>query len=97
MVGSGNWMRTAVADAATNAGGDRVTLVHPGNHELMLAGTAWLAGLDDRIARGALSQDIARLAGISPAAREFWGWVLLGLLPTGSLGMGLGIWMWRRH
>jgi ABC-2 type transport system permease protein len=97
MVGSGNWMRTAVADAATSAGGDRVTLVHPGNHELMLAGTAWLSGLDDRIARGALSQEVARLTSIGPGTRVFWGWVLLGLLPAGSLVAGLGIWMWRRH
>jgi hypothetical protein len=97
LVGSGNWMRTAVADAATNAGGDRVTLVHPGNHELMLAGTAWLSGLDDRIARGALSQEVARLRSINSGSREFWGWVLLGLLPAGSLGAGLGIWVWRRH
>jgi hypothetical protein len=97
LVGSGNWMRTAVADAATNVGGDRVSLVHPGNHELMLAGTAWLSGLDDRIARGALSQEVARLRSIDAGAREFWGWVLLGVLPAGSLGAGFGMWLWRRH
>lgn len=97
MVGSGNWMRTAVADAATSAGGDRVTLVHPGNHELMLAAAAWLSGLDDRIARGALSQEVARLRSIDGAARTFWGWVLLGLLPAGSLLAGFGMWLWRRY
>ncbi|MDP7087209.1 MAG: ABC transporter permease [Phycisphaerales bacterium] len=97
LVGSGNWMRTSVADAATNAGGDRVSLVHPGNHELMLAGTAWLSGLDDRIARGALSQEVARLRSIDAGAREFWGWVLLGVLPAGSLAAGFGMWLWRRH
>ncbi|MDG2477713.1 MAG: Gldg family protein [Phycisphaerales bacterium] len=96
VVGSGNWMRTGVADAATNAGGDRVTLVHPGNHELMLAGTAWLSGLDGRIARGALSQEVARLRSIDSETRSFWAWILLGLLPAGSLAVGFSVWLWRR-
>ncbi len=96
VVGSGGWMRTAVADAAASAGGDRVSLVHPGNHELMLAGTAWLAGLDDRIARGALSQEVARLASVPAASRTAWGWVLLAGLPAASLLLGFGIWLWRR-
>jgi len=96
VIGSGNWMRTSVADAATNAGGDRVTLVHPGNHELMLAGTAWLSGLDDRIARGALSQEVARLRSIDSGTRSFWAWIVLGLLPVGSLAAGFFVWSWRR-
>jgi ABC-2 type transport system permease protein len=96
VIGSGNWMRTSVADAATNAGGDRVTLVHPGNHELMLAGTAWLSGLDDRIARGALSQEVARLRSIDSGTRSFWAWIVLGLLPVGSLAAGFCVWSWRR-
>ena len=81
---------------AASAGGDRVSLVHPGNHELMLAGTAWLAGLDDRIARGALSQEVARLASVPAASRTAWGWVLLAGLPAASLLLGFGIWLWRR-
>ncbi|MDP7028716.1 MAG: Gldg family protein [Phycisphaerales bacterium] len=96
VVGSGGWMRTGIADAAASAGGDRVSLVHPGNHELMLAGTAWLAGLDDRIARGALSQEVARLGSVPAGSRTIWGWVLLAGLPGVSLLLGLGIWSWRR-
>ena len=97
VVGSGSWMRTGVADAAADAGGARVALVHPGNHELMVAGAAWLAGMDDRIARGALSQEVARLGGISPVARRGWGWVLIGGLPALSLVGGLITWIRRRH
>jgi ABC-2 type transport system permease protein len=96
VVGSGSWMRTRVADAATAAGGDRVSLVHPGNHELMMAGAAWLAGLDEQIARGALSQEVARIRSISPTARASWGWVLLAGLPLGSLLLGLLTWIRRR-
>ncbi|MCP4758333.1 MAG: ABC transporter permease subunit [Planctomycetes bacterium] len=97
VIGSGNWMRTGVADAATNAGGDRIALVHPGNHELMVSGTSWLAGLDDRIARGALSQEVARLRSISSADRRFWGWMILGVLPGGALSLALVTWVRRRN
>ena len=89
-------MRTRVADAATSAGGDRVALMHPGNHELAVAGAAWLAGLDDRLARGALSQEVARLGGISAGARLAWGWVLLAGLPVASLGTGIFMWFRRK-
>ena len=97
VVGSGSWMRTSIADAAARAGGNRVALVHPGNHELMLAGAAWLAGLDDRIARGSLSQEVARLGGITPATRSLWGWILIAGLPLLSLAIGLSTWIRRRY
>lgn len=97
VVGSGSWMRTSIADAAARAGGNRVALVHPGNHELMLAGAAWLAGLDDRIARGSLSQEVARLGGITPATRSLWGWILIAGLPLMSLAIGLSTWIRRRY
>jgi ABC-2 type transport system permease protein len=96
VVGSGNWIRTAVADAAASVGGDRIALLHPGNHELIVSGTAWLAGLDDRIARGALSQEVARLRSIGPADRRLWGWIMLGGLPGAAVLMALVTWARRR-
>ncbi len=62
----------------------------------MTAGVAWVAGLDDRIARGALSQDLARLGGIPRDVHTFWAWVLCAGLPAGSLGIGLCMALWRR-
>jgi len=96
VIGSGNWMRTGVADAAANAGGDRIALLHPGNHELMVAATSWLAGLDDRIARGALSQEVARLRSIGTSERRLWGWVILCVLPVAALSLALVTWIRRR-
>jgi len=89
-------MRTGVADAAANAGGDRIALLHPGNHELMVAATSWLAGLDDRIARGALSQEVARLRSIGTSERRLWGWVILCVLPVAALSLALVTWIRRR-
>jgi ABC-2 type transport system permease protein len=82
VVGSGAWLRTNVADRAVPAGGSRIALAHPGNHELLLAGTAWLSGLDDRIAAGPLSQEVARLGAIGRGARAFWAWIMLLGLPA---------------
>tara|TARA_Y100001968_G_C19181592_1_gene630694 strand:- start:4 stop:756 length:753 start_codon:yes stop_codon:yes gene_type:complete len=96
VVGSGNWLRTAVADAAVAAGGDRVALAHPGNHELMMVATSWLAGLDDRLARGALSQEVGRIGSLSGSVRQGWGWVLLGGWPAASLALGWAVWFRRR-
>lgn len=95
-VGSGAWMRTNVADAAVSAGGGRIALANPGNHELLLAGTAWLSGLDDRIAAGPLSQEVARLGAVGRSSRIVWGWLLLLVLPAGLIAAGVTIHMGRR-
>ena len=97
VIGSGNWMRTRVADAAASAGGARIGLLHPGNHELAVSGAAWLAGADDRLARGALSQDLARLGRIPSRSREIWGWILLAGLPCVAMAMGTWVWFRRRY
>jgi hypothetical protein len=95
-VGSGAWLRTSVADQAVSAGGGRIALAHPGNHELLLAGTAWLSGLDERIAAGPLSQEVARLGAVSRGARTFWAWLLLAGLPVVLLASGTAITLGRR-
>ena len=96
VVGSGPWMLTNVADVAVSAGGDRISLLHPGNHELMMASVAWLAGEDQLVAQGPLSQEVARLRGIGDAQLQMVGWLLTAVLPGVVLLIGIGVWMARR-
>lgn len=96
VVGSGPWMLTNVADVAVSAGGDRISLLHPGNHELMMASVAWLAGEDELVAQGPLSQEVARLRGIGDAQLQVVGWLLTVILPGAVLLIGIGVWMARR-
>ncbi len=97
LVSSGGWMLSYVADAAVSIGGDRMALVYPAHHELMLASAAWLAGMDDLIARSPTSQEVARLGEIGTAAGWFWTILFIGGLPLGSLLLGLGVWMIRKR
>jgi len=96
VVGSGPWMLTNVADVAVSAGGDRISLLHPGNHELMMSSVAWLAGEDHLVAQGPLSQEVARLRGIGDAELQIVGWLLTLVLPGLVLLLGVGVWMARR-
>jgi hypothetical protein len=96
VVGSGGWMVSNVADRVTPVGGNRVALNDPGNHELMLASVAWLAGLDELIAPSPTSQEVSRLTGLSPQVRARWKWIVLVVMPVGCLLLGLGVWLSRR-
>jgi hypothetical protein len=96
LIGSGGWMITNVADAMRDLGGGRSALESPGNHELLLASVAWLAGEDELIAASPLSQEVSRLRGITPAVRAAWWWIIVVGVPAGCLLMGLVINWWRR-
>jgi hypothetical protein len=96
VVGSGGWMLSFVSDVTFEIGGDRAALAHPGNHELLLASVAWLAGMDEFIAAGATSQQVARLTEITPAVRATWMWIALAGLPPAALGLGVVVWLARR-
>jgi hypothetical protein len=96
VVGSGGWMLTYIADVVTSVGGDRVALVYPGNHELLLASVAWLAGMDDLIAASPITQEISRLRGVTPAARTFWFWTLVVIVPLLCVGLGAVVTVVRR-
>ncbi|MDG2424800.1 MAG: Gldg family protein [Phycisphaerales bacterium] len=96
VVGSGGWMLNYVADMVMATGGERYALLYPGNHELLLSGSAWLAGLDDRIAPGPLSQEVARLGSIPSATRRQWSWFLLLGIPGVITLVGIGVWFRRR-
>ncbi|MBG84149.1 MAG: hypothetical protein CMJ40_06325 [Phycisphaerae bacterium] len=96
VVGSGGWMLNYVADMVMPAGGERYALLYPGNHELLLSGAAWLSGLDERIASGPLSQEVARLGSIGDGTRSLWLWILLLGIPGFIALVGIGIWIVRR-
>ena len=89
-------MLNYVADMVMSAGGDRYALLYPGNHELLLSGAAWLAGLDDRIAQGPLSQEVARLGSIPESTRTIWMWLLLLGMPGLIAMAGIGVWLVRQ-
>ena len=61
-----------------------------------LGGFAWLAGLDELIAPGPVSQEVARLRDLTPGARRLWGWLLVALLPLACVGLGAVTWLVRR-
>ena len=97
VAGSGPWLLTNVADVVVSAGGGRMTLLNPGNHELMQAAVAWLSGEDDLVAQGPLSQEVARLRGVTEGARRGAGWLLLLGLPGLTIVFGLFVYMTRRN
>jgi hypothetical protein len=96
LVGSGGWMLTWAADGVTPIGGDRVALIHPGNHELMLASVAWLSGMDDLIAASPVSQEVPRLRGVTPQVRTMWFWIAVIIAPAMCVAMGAVVAIVRR-
>jgi hypothetical protein len=97
VVGSMSWMMTHTADQTASVGGDRVALRNPGNHELLLASVAWLAGMDDLIAQSPAGRQIARLDGVSPDVRRRWFWMIVVGLPLASLILGAIVAVARRR
>ncbi|MHC4416180.1 MAG: DUF7088 domain-containing protein [Planctomycetota bacterium] len=96
VLGSGGWLLSYMADVVFSVGGDRVVLLNPGNYELLLAGIAWLAGADELIASSPLSQQVARLDGITPAVVRLWRWIAVAGVPGGCLLLGVVVWWVRR-
>ncbi len=97
VVGSGGWLLSYLADVVVNIGGDRMVLVNPGNHELLMASIAWLAHADDLIASSPVSRQVARLAGVTATVQTLWRWIALAILPGACLGLGMFVWAVRRH
>ena len=95
VVGSAAWLLSTVADLATSLGGDRRVLASPGNRELLLSATAWLAGLDELVATSGSGREVSRLAGLGRGVRITWSIVLLVVLPGAALAAGLAIGAWR--
>jgi hypothetical protein len=97
LIGSGGWMLSYIADIATSVGGQRVVLEFPGNYELLLASAAWLAGMDELIAPSAVSQQVARLDGVTAAVRWTWGGLVVVGVPVAWLALGVVVWAVRRR
>jgi hypothetical protein len=95
--GSGGWMLSFVADVMVPIGGERMALANPGNFELLLASVAWLAEMDDLIAPGPTSQQVARLQGITAPVWMTWSAITVFVMPACALVMGLVVWFVRRR
>lgn len=89
VLGSGGWMLSRVLDAAADLGDGRAALVNPGNQDLLLGATAWLAGGDDLVVATAAGAQVSRLSGLDGSARVRWS--LFAVLGVPALCIVLGI------
>ncbi len=96
VIGSGGWLLSWASDRAVSIGGSRMALMNPGNTELLLASTAWLAGLDDWVAAGPLGRQVPRMGAIAPAAWMTWTILLVVGLPALLLFSALMVAIQRR-
>lgn len=96
VVGSPDWLTSAHLSKSAFAG-SREMLVAPGNRQLLLAASAWLAGLDDRVASVNAASDVPRVGAMSTGARMAWmGGSVLGM-PLLLLFSGVIIWVRRNR
>jgi hypothetical protein len=68
-----------------------------GNSEFFVNATYWLAGLDEAIAATPRTQDLRRIDAMSEGRALVYRLVLLVWMPVLALGVGLGVWWWRRR
>lgn len=97
VAGSTSWLMTAITDAMIPIGGDRAILANPGNQELLLASVAWLADMPELISPSAVSQQVARLDGISRGVWLRWFLYMSVGVPLGCLACAMGMWFIRRR
>lgn len=97
LVGSGGWLLSSVLDALEPLGGGRSIPANPGNRELLLASTLWLAGLDGQIAPGPGAAGAARLSGVAGRSQVIWSTIAIVVLPLSSLLIGSLVVLARRR
>jgi len=95
VIGSPSWMFTSVVDAARTMAGSGNVLVTPGNRELAVNGTLWLAGLDARLGDSGSARQASRIGEISVRERLQWTAGLSLMLPSLMLCIGVVIRWWR--
>jgi len=95
VIGSPSWMFTSVVDAARTVAGSGNVLVTPGNRELAVNATLWLAGLDARLGDSGSARQTSRIGEISVRERLQWTAGLSLMLPASLLLVGLLIRWWR--
>ncbi|MCA9288456.1 MAG: hypothetical protein KDA05_07720 [Phycisphaerales bacterium] len=91
VVGANGWFFDAIAARSEVVGG-RVVPTFPGNSELFEASVYWLAGQEDFIARSAAAGSVATIRPLSPGEASVIRWLVLAILPLGTLGVGI---VWR--
>lgn len=69
----------------------------PGNAELFVNSVYWLSGLEQMIAASARTQDIRRVADISPSSMLALRWAMMVGMPLVVAMAGFGVWMVRRR
>jgi hypothetical protein len=84
--GSGGWLLSWVVDRAVSLGGNQLSVMNPGNSELLLASVEWLAGLDDWIAAGPIGQQSSRVRQLSNKMYLIWACILVFGIPIVLLG-----------
>jgi len=95
VIGSPSWMFTSVVDAARTVAGSGNVLLTPGNRELAVNGTLWLAGLDARLGDSGSARQASRIGAISVRERLQWTAGLSIGLPVFLLSLGVVIRWWR--
>lgn len=88
LVGSNGWALDRVAQPRAAVDG-RLVAVNPGNLELFDASIAWLAGLDDEIARGVGTSNASVIKPLDEQTLTRLRWVLIAGLPVGVLAVGV--------
>jgi hypothetical protein len=81
---------------ATDNVASKAGIAYPGNSELFINSTLWLAGLDDIIAASARTQDIRRIGPITEGGAKALKTTLIAGMPALALLAGLGVWVVRR-
>ena len=97
VVGGVGWLVSAVADLSRSLGGERQVLEAPGNRALLLAGSAWLASMDELVPSSGSIASTSRIEGLSPVMRTACAVLLLGILPVGLFLVGGGVVLSRRR
>ena len=97
VVGGSGWLLSTVADLSRSLGGERLVLEAPGNRGLILASTAWLAGLDELVPASTGVSEVSRIRGLSESLRTILGVFLILVLPLLILLLGGAIILARRR
>ena len=88
LIGSNGWALDRVAQPRAAVDG-RLIAVNPGNLELLDASVAWLAGLDDEIARGVGTSNASVIRPLDERSFSRLRWALIAGVPLAILAIGV--------
>ncbi len=96
VVGSGVWFYSDVVSSMRLVSTNYL-IEFPGNAELFTAGVCWLAGLDELVLPGAITQASPRIENLTATQLIVYRWLLIIVLPVISLVFGVAVWLNRRN